>query len=63
MYYFTKEHIGILSRMMKILLSERIHYKNLSKKASGADSINMTNDNTLLKYKQIPFMDVSVQVH
>jgi len=38
-YYFTKEHVGILPRMMKILLLERVRYKNLSKKASGADRI------------------------
>ena len=38
-YYFTKEHIGILPRMMKILLSERVRYKNLAKKATGADHI------------------------
>jgi len=38
-YYFTKEHVGILPRMMKILLSERVRYKNLLKKASGSDRI------------------------
>jgi len=38
-YYFTKEHIGILPRMMKILLSERIRYKNLLTKSSGSDYI------------------------
>ncbi|ORX42240.1 DNA/RNA polymerase [Piromyces finnis] len=38
-YYFTKLHVGILPRMMKLLLSERIRYKNMMKKASGSDYI------------------------
>ena len=38
-YYFTKHHVGILPRMMKLLLSERIRYKNMMKKASGSDYI------------------------
>ncbi|ORX41576.1 DNA/RNA polymerase [Piromyces finnis] len=38
-YYFTKSHVGILPRMMKLLLSERIRYKNMMKKASGSDYI------------------------
>ncbi|ORX41412.1 DNA/RNA polymerase [Piromyces finnis] len=39
LYYFTKRHVGILPRMMKLLLSERIRYKNMMKKASGSDYI------------------------
>ncbi|KAG4082435.1 DNA/RNA polymerase [Neocallimastix lanati (nom. inval.)] len=38
-YYYTKNHIGILPQMMKVLLSERVRYKNLMKESSGADYI------------------------
>ncbi|ORX77563.1 DNA/RNA polymerase, partial [Anaeromyces robustus] len=38
-YYYTKKHEGILPRMMKILLSERIKFKNLMKTATGIDKI------------------------
>ncbi|KAG4082510.1 DNA/RNA polymerase [Neocallimastix lanati (nom. inval.)] len=38
-YYYTKNHIDILPQMMKVLLSERVRYKNLMKESSGADYI------------------------
>jgi len=38
-YYFIKNPIGILPSMMKILLSERVRYKNMLKKASGTKYI------------------------
>ena len=38
-YYYTKNHIGILPQMMKVLLSERVRYKNLMKVSSGTDYI------------------------
>jgi len=38
-YYYTKAHEGILPRMLKILLSERIKFKNLMKTATGIDKI------------------------
>ncbi|KAG4108046.1 DNA/RNA polymerase [Neocallimastix lanati (nom. inval.)] len=38
-YYFTKNHEGILPRLMKVLLTERVRYKNLMKNAQGSDYI------------------------
>ncbi len=38
-YYYTKNHMGILPQMMKVLLSERVRYKNLMKNSSGADYV------------------------
>jgi len=38
-YYYTKNHLGILPQMMKVLLSERVRYKNLMKESSGTDYI------------------------
>ena len=38
-YYYTKEHEGILPRLMNILLTERIKYKNLLKTVSGVDYV------------------------
>ncbi|KAG4090458.1 DNA/RNA polymerase [Neocallimastix lanati (nom. inval.)] len=38
-YYFTKYHEGILPRIMKVLLTERVRYKNYMKNAQGSDYI------------------------
>jgi len=38
-YYYTKAHKGILPRMLNVLLSERIKFKNLMKTANGIDKI------------------------
>ncbi|OUM67887.1 hypothetical protein PIROE2DRAFT_58479 [Piromyces sp. E2] len=38
-YYYTKQHVGILPRMMKVLLTERVKFKTLMKTAHGIDKI------------------------
>jgi len=38
-YYYTKQHMGILPRMMKVLLTERVKFKELMKTATGIDKI------------------------
>ncbi|ORX73452.1 DNA/RNA polymerase [Anaeromyces robustus] len=38
-YYYTKSHMGILPKMMKKLLSERVRYKKLMKSSSGSDYV------------------------